>query len=386
MQIRFLSLILVVSLNLLAQNQSNVSQKPKLKFDWLAAPSERIKGVVIKNAVLVDDGKYIMVEGIIARSNMKMKAGETVNLPAIKAETPRTFFVRIPHTAKVEKLEFVFEDTATAEKHEIALQIGDDAFFEKVAEPVVAAAPPPTPMLPIPTTANAQVPYCIMPNAQVKTVVDADMAQRQVVLTAPSTFNIDFGYGTSLIKGTDVQTQKTATLASEGDMYVSIGWQTTHLQKIRTRYSYSFTTIKRIAPVGWLVTSNATMLDRPSVASEFVIWKNLSFHPGVSFGEFEWVKISNGEITLKKTRLISLDYAFKFLPFTMSSFMYGFIVQGQSLAFSEGGHRLDLGAEVQGTGNWKKLSFSFLTGNSSLLMETSKNSQSESSFVLKYTF
>jgi hypothetical protein len=328
-------------------------------------------------AALVDDGKNVLVEAVMARNSIKMNVNDgyknLVRLPPIKENIPRTFWVKFPHTKKVEKLNFELESVINADQYFLSLEIVDENWVPPKGEQ--SPAPPPLALeLPLPAPVGRGGSS------------DPDSIHRTTILNSKSAWSVDFGYGNSTIKGTDVQTQKTATLASDGDMRVALGWQTTMLKKLRTHFLYSFTTVKRLAPLGWGLTSTANMLDRPQMLVDFSIWRNLTVFPGFSFGEFEWIKVSNSDILIKKTRQISIDFGFKFLPITWISFQWGVIVQGQSLVFTDGGSNLDMGIELQGTGGWNKLGISLLNSKSSLLIENSKNSMSQSSVQFRYLF
>lgn len=349
--------------------------KSYLETQWIGDENHRMIGVDVKRAILVEDGKYVLVEAVMARNSLKMKVNDgalnLVKLPPIKENIPRTFYVKLAHKARVERLDFEFENVLNADKYYLSLQIIDENFVPPPGS-TVALAPV---VLELP-----------MPSPTGRGGSDPDSIHRTAILNSKSAWSVDFGYGSSIIKGTDVQTQKTATLASGGDMRIAIEWQTTLNKKVRTHFMYSFQTIKRLAPVGWGLTSAAGVLDRPQIFADFSIWRNLTVFPGFSFGEFEWLKVSNAQIDLKKTRQISVDFGFKFLPITWISFQWGPIVQGQSLVFSEGGSNLDMGLQIQGTAGWSQLAISLLNTKSSLLMENTKSAMSQSSIQLKYLF
>lgn len=215
---------------------------------------------------------------------------------------------------------------------------------------------------------------------------DPDYRYRLIRLRAPANWNFKFGTGSSALKGNDIKTQKKASLVANGEMIVGIDWEKTFYNQVRSHFEYSIRTVSRQAPSGWTFSSSSGMLDRPRVYGDFPIFQNLTFYPGVSIGEFEWVEISNNTIALMKKRELTLDFGLTFLPYKFAGLKWGGSIMGQSLAFSEGGSNLDLSIEIHGDKILKNYKFILSSTSGAYLHEGSSNSWTASSLQVVYLF
>lgn len=403
---------LLVQVTVQEATYAQSSEPRRLPIKVLDPPAKRMRGLWVNRVFVVDEGKSLLIKGVLARKDYDLIYDGKVVLSAADTDEKRNYEFTVPHSSKELILEITVRHSKTQALMSDSFGLTDDQFDEtkdsSVAEnagdtsaaPVPVAATPPAAAeetkVEEPEAETEEPSQSLAENHNSANVAREPASQKpcrcpssvtgiSMNLPDQKSYQVRMELGMSSLKGTDITTKKTANLVSPTDMSLSFEYYQTFFGKVHTMFSYGFWMMNRLEPDGgWALENGNVFLDRPRVAGIYQVWPELMFYPGLSYGEFENVQITNNTITLTKSREISLDFGLTYYLYNIDPVQLGLIVDGSSLAFIDGGSRLKLGVVAKGLGELSPYSVSFSYNEDSVSHNAAKQSTTRFSLMFGY--